>query len=112
MTELTASLQTVSMNAEQSVRICVPICERSLSAMEMASAGAKTIADLIELRIDCVDSLEPQVAMPQIEKLITSTTLPTIVTFRATEQGGRNNIGNEERNRFWRIVSQLAGTSL
>ena len=80
--------------------------------MEMASAAAKTIADLIELRIDCVDSLEPQVAMPQIEKLIASTTLPTIVTFRAAEQGGRNNIGNEARNRFWRIVSQLAGTSL
>ena len=111
MMEPPASRQTVSMNAEQSVRICVPICERSLAAMELATAVAKPIGDLIEFRIDCVDSLEPEIAIHQIEGLIAAAALPTIVTFRASEQGGRHNIGPEARNRFWRVVSQLGGAS-
>ena len=77
--------------------------------MGMASAGATPIADLIELRIDCVDGLDQDVAMRQIKELIASTALPTIVTFRPAEQGGRNNIGPEARNRFWSVVSQLSG---
>ncbi len=41
-----------------SVRICVPICEQSLGAAESAIAKAAEIGDLIEVRLDCLDPLQ------------------------------------------------------
>ena len=76
--------------------------------MEMASEHVTGVADLIELRLDCVDGTELESGMLQIKKLIASASLPTIVTFRAAEQGGRQSLDQESRDEFWSESSQLA----
>ena len=38
-------------------RICVPVCARSLDEMRDAVERAAEVADLIELRLDCLTTL-------------------------------------------------------
>ncbi len=75
--------------------------------MGMARECVTGVADLIEFRLDCLADIEP--GMLQIKELIASTSLPTIVTFRAAEQGGRRSLDHESRDGFWSLSNQLAG---
>ena len=47
------------MNDHQTIRVCVSICEQNLDSLQTASDRAIEWADLIELRLDCLDS-EPE----------------------------------------------------
>ncbi len=76
------------MNHKHSARICVPVCEKDLDALQSACE----LGDWIELRIDCFSKLPDN--LDEIKR-------PLILTFRPAEQGGYRELTREERQRFW-----------
>ena len=89
------------MNNEKTTRICIPVCEKDLSAFESASERAAEAADFVELRLDCLDSVN---ATPEdITQLLKTIPRPVILTFRPSEQGGHRDLTREERLSFWNI---------
>ncbi|HET6975141.1 MAG TPA: shikimate dehydrogenase [Pyrinomonadaceae bacterium] len=77
-------------------RICVPVCERDLAAMRRACERAIELADVIELRLDCLEQLPEDLG-----GLVNSLSRPVILTFRPTEQGGHRDSTFAERKAFW-----------
>jgi len=80
------------------VRVCVPVCAKSFAEMEEACARANELADIIELRLDC---LEGEDWTTQLEALIRKQSQPLILTFRPSEQGGHRVLSRPEREAFW-----------
>ena len=75
------------------------MCEKDLDALRSACERALEWADVIELRLDCLDRT-PQ----NISELLQSLERPVILTFRPAEQGGHRNLSREERELFWRTA--------
>jgi 3-dehydroquinate dehydratase/shikimate dehydrogenase len=84
----------------------VPVCEKDLSAFKSACERATAWADVIELRLDC---LEPQNLSAAVSDL-SSFELPLILTFRPSEQGGYRDLSREERLAFWKTNSAPGDT--
>jgi len=78
-------------NPSSSAKICVPVCQTDLSALR-----AIEWADLIELRLDCLES-EPE----NLTEVLQNVSGPVILTYRPSEQGGHRSLSREERVRFW-----------
>jgi 3-dehydroquinate dehydratase / shikimate dehydrogenase len=89
------------MTTTESVRICVPICEKSIDAAEQAIAQAADLGDLIEVRLDCLDPLQLAESIRNGEQLFNQSPRPTILTFRPTEQGGYRSLDTKSRLSFW-----------
>ena len=85
------------MSSDRTIRLCVPLCEKDLNALENACARAIQWADVIELRLDCLDG-EPA----DVSRLVSSLPRPVILTFRPAEQGGYRRLTREAREAFWR----------
>ena len=81
--------------------ICVPICEQSISATERAIARAAPLADLIEIRLDCLDPFQIGGNFPRLDHLFENSPKPIILTYRPAEQGGRRELNMEARLGFW-----------
>lgn len=79
-------------------RICVPVCEKNFSAFRSACERAVEWADVVELRLDC---LEPEELARAVSELSTLSR-PVILTFRPSEQGGYQNLSVAVRENFWR----------
>ena len=76
-------------------QICVPVCEKNLSAVRSACERASQWADIIELRLDCLDAYPDSVSVSGLQR-------PVILTFRASEQGGHRKLSREARMAFWK----------
>lgn len=79
-------------------RVCVPVCEKNLSAFNSACERAIELGDVVELRLDCLESRDLSAAISQLGKL----TRPVILTFRPSEQGGYRDLTRDERVSFWK----------
>jgi 3-dehydroquinate dehydratase / shikimate dehydrogenase len=79
-------------------RICVSVCEKTLEGLESAAVRASEWADIIELRLDCLDSVEG------FERVLEHLSRPVILTFRPSEQGGRRELDHDMRASFWRTA--------
>ena len=80
-------------------RVCVPVCEKDLDALRSACERAVEWADVIELRLDCLDSTPEN-----ISELLQGLGRPVILTFRPSEQGGHRKLNREEREVFWKTA--------
>ncbi len=90
------------MTRAQTVRLCVPVCVRRASELRAAVARAAEVADIIELRLDCLaDDAQLAAAHAEIKQLRSVHPRPFIFTFRATEQGGQRALAEAARIRFW-----------
>ena len=78
------------------MRVCVPVCAKSFTEMEHACRRASEFADIIELRLDCLQDLDFE-----IETLVENIRRPIILTLRPYEQGGHSALGRPEREAFW-----------
>jgi 3-dehydroquinate dehydratase / shikimate dehydrogenase len=88
------------VNHKHSTRVCVSVCETDLDALRSACERAAELADLIELRLDCLE------AIPEDLTEVTQTLFrPLILTFRPSEQGGHRDLTHEERQRFWSAIA-------
>ena len=83
------------------LRICVSICERSSGAIRREAARAAELADLIELRLDCLDHSQGAQRLSNIKALFPDIHLPVIVTYRPAEQGGQRDLSAKLRLLFW-----------
>lgn len=79
-------------------RICVSVCAKTLEALESAAVRASESADIVELRLDCLDSVEG------FERVLEDVSRPVILTFRPSEQGGRRELDHEMRAAFWKTA--------
>ena len=77
------------MSANKNPRICIPICEPNLTALQSA--------DLIELRLDCFEE-----DFADLSAVVNSIPVPVILTYRPEEQGGYRKLTREERESFWK----------
>ena len=78
------------------MRVCVPVCAKNFAEMEQACRRASEFADIIELRLDCLEALDFE-----IETFAEKFSRPLILTFRPVEQGGYRALARPEREAFW-----------
>lgn len=81
--------------------ICVPVCEQRSSDLSSAIERAAELADIIELRLDCLAGAELDDALGSLESLTTYRSRPFIITLRPAEQGGLREIDSLNRIAFW-----------
>ncbi len=79
-------------------RICVPVCARGIDEMRDAVARAAEVADIVELRLDCLDDAG---AASRVLDHSLSRKRPLVLTLRSAEQGGHTAIDYDGRRRFW-----------
>jgi 3-dehydroquinate dehydratase / shikimate dehydrogenase len=82
---------------KKQVRICVPVCESSPGGFEREIARAANEGDIIELRLDCLEPSQLDVALEGIHSKVEEVGATVIVTFRPAEQGGQREIDNPSR---------------
>jgi len=87
----------------------VPVCAKSFVELEQACERASAFADIIELRLDC---LEDNDWATQLESLIRKQSRPLILTFRPSEQGGHRVLSRAEREAFWKRDWSSSPTAL
>lgn len=87
-------------------KICVPVCVRRADDLADAVKRAQEVADIVELRIDCLEPTEVDAALKGLAALRKNASLPFILTFRPEEQGGGRSITVAERVEFWLQKSQ------
>jgi len=81
-------------------RICVPVCEKTIEALESAAIRASEWADVVELRLDCLADLQG------FERVLNRISRPVILTFRPREQGGYRELDQQARQSFWKTAPQ------
>jgi len=85
-------------------RVCVSVCADTLPDMLERAHQVESSADIVELRLDCLDPDQlDQFALPEGR---------FILTLRPTEQGGSSRLSAEERTRFWARVGPGAGADM
>lgn len=82
-------------NPSASVKICVPLCEKNLDALRSACGRAAEWADVIELRLDCLEHT------PDLSSVLQHISHPVVLTFRPSQQGGYRDLNLDDRKTFW-----------
>ena len=86
------------MSTDKTTRVCVPICEKDLNTLQNACERAIEWADVVELRLDCLES-QPE----SLTQVLANVPRPVILTFRPSEQGGYRDLTRESREAFWKM---------
>jgi 3-dehydroquinate dehydratase/shikimate dehydrogenase len=81
--------------------VCISICESDWPAVTSAVRDAVEHDCLIEIRLDCIAATAFQ-NLDALKQLLATCKRPTIVTYRAAEEGGRSGADVETCFRFWR----------
>jgi 3-dehydroquinate dehydratase/shikimate dehydrogenase len=89
-------------------KICVPVCVRQIDELRNAIAAATNLADIIEVRADCLPLTEPSVLLQHCRD--TKRTL--IITLRDPEEGGHAANDFEARRRFWASLKDVPADCL
>ncbi|MGB8508017.1 MAG: type I 3-dehydroquinate dehydratase, partial [Pyrinomonadaceae bacterium] len=95
------------MSEKRIALIAVPVCVSRASELAAAIERASRVADIIELRFDCLDETQLDEARSNLGALMeASAGRPFIFTFRPSEEGGRRAIGIDVRAGFWRQAAK------
>jgi 3-dehydroquinate dehydratase/shikimate dehydrogenase len=86
---------------KRAVRICVPVCVKRAIDLPAAIRRAAENADIIELRLDCLEQGQLRLACRDVGPLRRAGSCPMIFTLRPSEQGGHGAIDREGRLNFW-----------
>ena len=87
-------------------KICVSICAKTASELFEKISRAEAVADVIEVRFDCLDHGEVDAALDRLPKI----SIQYLITFRPSEQGGKRVLPLSTRIMFWkRTVKSLSG---
>ena len=93
-------------------RICVPVCVGRADEIPPAMQRAAETADVIELRLDCLDESERDIARDLLPDWLSQSGVPVILTLRASAEGGRAAIDAEAREQFWTSIGELTDACL
>ena len=58
------------MSDEGRARICVPVCARRADELRPSVARAAEVADIVELRLDCLDEDQLDSSRPRLAELV------------------------------------------
>jgi len=83
-------------------RICAVVCEPRSEDVARAIARAADDADLVEVRLDCIEDISISELQDLCLRAIHSSSKPLIITLRAADEGGRQGIPGSVRLEFWR----------
>jgi 3-dehydroquinate dehydratase/shikimate dehydrogenase len=89
------------MKEIERARICVPVCVRHASELNASVARAIEVADVIELRMDCLERSQLDEALRELGAIFDAQLKPFILTFRPAQEGGARDIDIQERMTFW-----------
>jgi len=89
------------MNFSSQPRICISLCEKTVSALQRAIEGAATVSDFVELRLDCLDADELENGLPILLQTLEQSGCKSILCLRAADQDGRGAFDIETRRSFW-----------
>ena len=90
-------------------KICVSICAKTAAELFEKIARAEPLADVIELRFDCLDPDEVDSALNNLP----ATDKTYLITYRPSEQGGLRVLPLNARLMFWRkALPLLAGRDI
>jgi len=87
--------------ANSHARLCVPICEKRASQLPPSLTRAARLADIIELRLDCLDDSELPSALRDLPALVNSSPRHLILTLRPAAEDGQSEPGMLARLAFW-----------
>lgn len=85
-------------------KICVPVCVRTVAELAEAVNRAAEVADIVELRLDCLAIEELQQRYGEIRAIIDERRQPVIVTLRPAQFGGARPIDESDR-----LLSRMNG---
>ena len=80
-------------------KICISVCAETADELIEQIKRAEDLADVIEIRFDCLKENELDLFLPQFDRRQYSKLFLT--TFRSFEQGGKKLITYLEREEFW-----------
>jgi len=80
-------------------KICVSVCAASTDEFIKSATRAESLADVVELRFDCLEKSELENALERTCNYKTERTL--LLTFRPKEQGGKRELDVRTRELFW-----------
>ena len=86
-------------------KICVSVCAATADEFNSKAREAAGLADLTELRFDCL-------AENEFERVEVAFDERIILTFRPKEQGGAREISVEDRRDFWNSAAEFSGADL
>lgn len=86
-------------------KICVSVCAATADEFNSKAREAAGLADLTELRFDCL-------AENEFERVEVAFDERIILTFRPKEQGGAREISLEDRHDFWNSAAEFSGADL
>src|SRR5260370_3459129 len=93
-------------------RICVPVCVRHANEMPAAMKRAAQAADMIELRLDCLEKNELDSIARLLPEHLNQFGVPVIITLRSEDQGGRASSEFQARQRFWASLEKIPDNCL
>ncbi len=82
-------------------KICVSVCAETANELIEQIKRAEELADVIELRFDCLEKAETEILWKIIKNLLKRFTGVFLVTLRPFEQGGKRKLTFAEREEFW-----------
>ncbi len=86
-------------------KVCVTVCAATADEFNEKIKTASGLADLTELRFDCLDENEfERIEIPFNENFIQ--------TFRPADQGGARKLNIEDRRDFWNTTGDFCGADL
>jgi 3-dehydroquinate dehydratase/shikimate dehydrogenase len=86
-------------------KICISICAETADELIKQIKHAEDLADVIEIRFDCLDENELNVAIGETNFYKGNKIL--LATFRSKEQGGFRQISQEQRDVFWNSGNEI-----
>ena len=91
------------------VRICVPVCVQRARELTAAIERAAEVADIVELRLDCLSENERELPLTVLSGHLKTS---TILTMRSAEQGGHTSANLDDRRCFWRSLGKIPASCL
>lgn len=78
-------------------KVCISICATTANELFEKIARAEPLADVIELRFDCLRPTEVEIALSALPQI----NAKYLITYRPSEQGGKRVLPLSERIKFW-----------
>jgi 3-dehydroquinate dehydratase/shikimate dehydrogenase len=86
-------------------KICISICSDKSTELLRRIDLAAQLADVIELRLDCLDTVEIESLLNKLPEIPTQ----YLITFRPRKQGGHSDADRIEREKFWSYAMSHLG---
>ncbi len=82
-------------------KVCISVCAETADEFVEKIKIAAELADVVEIRFDCLSKSAPEDLFSELKKLRDSYGGKLLATFRPRSQGGKSNLTDGQRKNFW-----------